>query len=272
MPIIKDQSSKFIIFFLSAAILISVTGCGKNTPTADELSKLTAKAILSDNADVYCEGECCAEGHIVLGNELSDNLLKIYALTMYGNYGFRNDIFIKVSGSGIVPAVLTFEKEGTDHKLQGIEYPQDGAEYRESIKRMFPLKYHMQVLHYSESHNASLESQEKRYAEKYLKSMKRDAEIGEFSDLNAVLLTDMGVDVEVSNKLIRDERLCQYPFWVGTAEFLENRKRYVRSLSLNEAAGQIIYRTTEKETGTITELFIFDADNGEELDLPYSSQ
>ena len=258
---------KKILFVLTAGLLLLLSGCGENAPSRETLSPLVAKAIIQDNENGYLEGECSAEGHMILGSSISGGNLKVYALTMYGNYGFQNGMFIKISGSGIIPAVLSFEKDGSDYKLLEIEYPQDGAKYTESIKRMFPLKYRSAALHCDSAYNGLL-SQERSYAEAYLKSIGRKAYIGEYRDLEIVLLTDLGVSVDVSNKLIRDERLGEYPYWIGTAEYLESGKRYVRSLSLDVAAGQIVYKTVEAESGETTESFVFDAVTGEEIVFP----
>ena len=263
----KKQFAKIILLVLAAAMLFSFSGCGENAPAKEMLSPLVAKAIIQDNENGYLEGECSAEGHMILGSSISGGKLKVYALTMYGNYGFQNGMFIKVSGSGVIPAVLSFEKDGSDYKLLKIEYPQDGANYTESIKRMFPLKYRSAALRCDSAYSGLL-SQERSYAEAYLKSIGRKAAIGEYRDLEIVLLTDLGVSVDVSNELIRDERLGEYPYWIGTAEYLESGKRYVRSLSLDEAAGQIVYKTVEAESGEPTESFVFDAVTGEELMLP----
>lgn len=260
----KKTIFKIILFVLTTGLLFSFSGCGKNAPTKEVLSRLTAEAILSDNTNAYREGECCAEGHVILGSRLSGRQLKIYALTTFGNYGFQNDMFIKLSGSGVIPAVLTFEMDGTDYRLLKIEYPKDGAEYTKSIKQMFPLKYRAAALFGDNAYNGMV-SQERCYAEAYLKSIGRKAEIGEFRDLDTVLLTDLGVSVEVSNKISCDKRLWQYPFWIGTSETVEDEKRYVRSLSYDEAAGQIVCKTVEEESGRTTEIFVFDAVTGEEL-------
>ena len=261
----KKLISKCLIAVLCLGLLLFVSGCGEKAPDGETLSRLVADAILSQNKDMYLEGECCGEGHSILGTDLSGKSLKVYALTMFGNYGFENDMFVKVSGSGVIPAVLSFEKNGDDYKLLKIEYPEDGANYSESIQRLFPKKYHAQVLSFDEAQNAALNQQERSYAEAYLKSIGREAAIGEFQDLNVVLLTDQGVDVEVSNRLISDPRLQNYPYWIGTNEFLSNGKRCVRSLSLDNSAGQILYETVEKDSGTVTERFVFDAATGEEL-------
>ncbi len=254
-----------LICVLSLGIFCSLTGCGQNAPSKKVLSQLVADAIISDNAG-WRDGECSAEGHKILGSGLSDGRLKIYALTTYGNYGFCNNQFIKISGTGVIPAVLTFEKDGADYTLLKVEYPKDGSEYTESIIKLFPLRYRLQALMAAVGgqYNA-LSAQERSYAEAYLKSIGRDAEIGEYKDLERTRLTEFGVSVEVSNKVFTDRRLSKYPSWLGTNETVENGKRYIRSKSLDRSAGQIIFKTVEAESDRVTEIFIFDASTGEEL-------
>ena len=260
----KKQISTIFVFSLIIGMFFSFSGCGKNAPAKEEISQLVADAIISSNANMYYKSECCGEGHRILGSDLSGYRLKVYALTTFGNYGFQNDMFVKVSGSGVIPAVLTFEKDGTGYRLLGIEYPEDGSEYGKSIKRMFPLKYRAAALNCDREYD-ELISQERKYAEEYLQSIGRDAEIGEYRDLNVVLLTDFGVSVEVSNQLSCDKNLGEYPYWIGSSEYLENGIRYVRSLSYDENAGRIIYSTAEKGTGEVTECFVFDAATGEPI-------
>lgn len=252
-----------IIIALVAGLIPALSACGGSAPSEEELSAMVAEAVISGNEGSYLQGECCGEGHIVLGSKLSGDRLKIYALTMFGNYGFRNDMFIKVSGSGVIPAVLTFERVGEEFRLLEIEYPQDGAGYVKSIKRMFPLKYRAAARYPGNRENEDMVAQERSYAEAYLESIGRDAKIGDYRDLNVVLLTDLGVSVEVSNELTCDKLLWQYPYWIGTIETLEDGKRYIRKLFFNEAEGKIIYETYEKESGTVTESFVYDADTGE---------
>ena len=260
----KRTISAFLIIAMSVGLLTSLSACSAGTPSDEVLSSLVAEAVLSDNENGYYEGECSSEGHKILGSSVSGNELKVYALTMYGNYGFQNDMFIKVSGSGVIPAVLTFEKDGEEYRLLDVEYPRDGAEYTKSIKRMFPIKYRSAALHADNAHD-ELKTQEQSYAEAYLESIGREAVIGEYGDLNAKLLTDVGVSVDVSNQLNSDINLGEYPFWLGTEEYLKNGIRYVRSTSYDEEAGQIVYHTYEKDTGVVIECFVFDAVTGDSL-------
>ena len=263
----KRVISVILIFVVTVGLSISLSACGTTALSNEVISPLVAEAVLSDNVGRYYDGECSGEGHKVLGCSISGNELKVYSLIMYGNYGFQNDMFIKVSGSGVIPAVLTFEKNsGEEYKLLGIEYPRDGAEYTKSIRLMFPLKYRSAALHSDNAYD-ELKNQEQSYAEAYLESIGREAVIGEYGDLNARLLTDVGVSADVSNQLCCDKNLGAYPFWLGTEEYLENGIRYVRSLSYDEEAGQIIYMTYEKESGTVIEKFVFDAVTGEPLEI-----
>lgn len=260
----KKIVSAIFLLALSAGLVLSLSGCGEAAPSGEELSALVSEAILSDNASGFADGECSAEGHRILGSSLSGDRLRVYALTTYGNYGFRNDMFIKISGTGVIPTVLTFEKNTADWELADIEYPRDGNEYVSSIKRLFPLKYRFAALHPGDKAYDEISAQERCYAEAYLESIGREAEIGEFRDLNTVLLTDLGVSVDVSNELSCDKRLWQYPWWIGTIETPENGTRYIRSLSYDEEAGLIIYETAEKESGSVTERFVFDSATGKE--------
>lgn len=55
----------------------------------------------------YLEGECIAEGHIILGYDDSDETkTKIYAFTMFGWYSFENNNFVKTVGNGFIPVIL----------------------------------------------------------------------------------------------------------------------------------------------------------------------
>ena len=262
----KRVISVILIFVVTVGLSVFIYACGTTALSNEVISPLVAEAVLSDNAGRYYDGECSGEGHKILGFSVSDNTLKVYSLTMYGNYGFQNDMFIKVSGSGVIPAVLTFEKNGEEYKLLEIEYPRDGAEYTKSIKQMFPLKYRSAALH-SDNAYYELKSQEQSYAETYLESIGREAVIGEYGDLNAKLLTDVGVSVDVSNQLCCDKNLGAYPIRIGTAEYLEGGKRYVRSLSYNDEENKIVYMTYKKESGTVIEKFVFDAVTGEPLEI-----
>lgn len=204
-------------------------------------------AFLKDNQTRYLSGECTGEGHIILAQKERSGVTTVYALTMYGEYGFENGNFVKVSGSGTIPAVFTFK--GSDGALvcTKIEYPEDGSENTKSIKKMFPSKYQDRALSPSDNDMQGLQAQERAYAASYLKKIGRDAVIGDYGDFEHTLLTDVGVSVDVSNS-INDKLFANYPMWIGNREALENGVRYVYEMSYNKEAHEIDF--TKYEYGT----------------------
>lgn len=82
---------------------------------------------------------------------------------------------------------------------------------------------------------------------------------------NAVLSENAGAYYDGECTAEGHKILGAYPFWVGTTEYLKDGVRYVRSVSYDEDAGQIVYSTAEKETGEIIECFVFDSFTGEPL-------
>ena len=217
---------------------------------------------LTSRGNHYLEGECFAEGHIILGTGKKVDATKIYALTMIGHYGFQNDNFVKVSGTGVIPAVVTL---GSNNDVS-IEYPKDGNYYAPSIREMFPLKYHTRIFSGRESDRKTLKKQERAYAKEYLSRIGRKAEIGDYGDFEHTLLTDLGVSVEVSNKL-EDfyKKHSNYPYFIGTQEYIENNLRMVYQMSYDENQKEIKFIKHAYNSGEILEQFVMDATTGDSL-------
>lgn len=184
---------------------------------------------------------------------------------MFGEYGFENGNFVKVSGSGIIPVVFTFTNSENGLVCTKMEDPEGGARYGDSIRRMFPSEYWDRVLSPSDSVQQELKSQERAYAASYLKEIGRDAVIGNYGDFEHVLLTDVGVSVEVSNS-INDKQFSNYPMWIGNREALENGIRYVYEMSYKEIEHEITFKKYDYNTKTIVELTRIDSVTG--LQLP----
>lgn len=221
---------------------------------------------LSDTSNRYLGDECFGEGHIILGTEKNDHSTKIYTLTMVGYYGFVNNNFEKISGSGIIPAVVTL-KNNNDVT---IEYPKDGAYYSSSIKEMFPLKYHSRIFGSNDSDSKddrkNLTEQERAYAKEYLKKIGRKAEIGDSSDFDHILLTDLGVSVEVSNELEDFYKAhSYYPYFIGTKEIIEDDVRKVYEMSYHEKQKEIKFTKYTYDAKEIVEQFVFNSITGEKI-------
>ncbi len=217
---------------------------------------------LSTTSNHYLEGECFGEGHIILGTEEDGNATKLYALTMTGHYGFQNENFVKVSGTGVIPAVVTLSSNND----VSIAYPKDGSYYVSSIKEMFPSKYHNRIFDDRDSDRKVLTEQERAYAKEYLSKIGRKADIGDYSDFEHTTLTSLGVSLEVSNGLEDFYKAhSYYPYFKGTKEIVEDGVRMVYEMSYHEALKEIRFRKYTYETKEVVEQFVFDSLTGEQI-------
>ncbi|MCK9217911.1 MAG: M56 family metallopeptidase [Firmicutes bacterium] len=214
---------------------------------------------LSDASNRYLGDECFGEGHIILGTEKDGDTTKIYTLTMVGYYGFVNNNFEKASGTGVIPAVVTLK----NNKDVTIEYPKDGSYYASSIKEMFPLKYHSRIFGGNDSDRKNLKEQERVYAKEYLSKLGRKADIGDYGDFEHILLTDLGVSVEVSNGLEDFYKVhSYYPYFIGTKEIIENSVRMVYEMSYDESQKEIKFTKYTYDTKEVVEQFVFNSITG----------
>lgn len=217
---------------------------------------------LTSRKNSFLEGECFAEGHIILGSDDSSaDKTKIYALSMIGWYGFENNRFVKVSGSGVVPVVVTLDRS---NKVEA-EYPLDGGDYNASIRELFPEEYHARIFGHTDADHESLKKQEQKYAEEYLAKIGRDAKIeDEDTPMYYTLLTDAGVSVEVSNNLeVFYKAHSYYPSFIGTCERLENDVRMVYEMSYHENEDEIRFTKYKYDTKETVEQFVVNAKTGE---------
>ena len=234
----KKRFKRVALPLIAVVVGLSMAACTASSQNngADDISQTfdaaVSSALLSDEIKgQYAEGECAAEGHIILGSEeTADGVVKVYALTMTGNYGFINDNFEKVSGTGIIPAVITLREQAGSYESEGIEFPLDGSLYAGSVKEMFPAQYVERAMKQDDADRTELQQQESAYAAAYLKKIGREAAIGDHRDFEHVLLTELGVSVEASNRIVEMKELGDYPYWVGTQEYLRDGVRYIYSM------------------------------------------
>ncbi len=227
---------------------------------ADSLDKAVSKAILEQNATKKSFGECPAEAHLIFGTREKGDIVTVYMLEQYFVYGFEDGWFIEQSGHSI-PAVMRFEKRDGEYIFLDVEYAESGSEHIKSIKRMFPKIYEHRVTNLSEKETEQLGQQSRAYAEAYLASIGREAPIGDYSDLNAVLLTDLGVSVEVSNKL-NGLKVNYNTGKVGWYERIEDGVRYVYRTSYAQEQKLIVYTKENYETKEVVEKIEVDALTG----------
>lgn len=113
--------------------------------TVDPLDTAVSAAILEHNKKGYHSGDFACESHVVLATEGSGpaggnqtDIVTVYAMVLYQEYGYSGGAFSQVGGSHI-PTALTFHVSG-DGKYTLTEYwiPRDGSYYAPDIKEKFP--------------------------------------------------------------------------------------------------------------------------------------
>ena len=238
---------------------------GKDTTT--DWDTLVSDTIFSENQGKYTGEECSGEGHLILQIQEDGEHTKLYVLTMYGEYQFQDGNFVKEAGTGVIPAVITCaKKQYGEYLAESFEVPEDGGGYVESIHRLFPEDLWEICISPADEIRETLEAQERRYASDYLKTLGREAVIGEYGDFSHPLLTEEGVSVEVSNRLGGEKILAPYPFWIGSVERLEDGVRYEYRVELKKEEGRICYTKTNSESGEVAEEYVFDAQTGDRLE------
>lgn len=222
----KKYSSKIYLGLIVVCIIIISLFVGylskdeNEEIVASDLNVAISQAIISNNEGGYKDGETVAEGHIILGtSEESENIV-IYALTTYGEYGFENNIFTKISGTGIIPTRIEFNKDNDGYSLVEYIEPKDGSKYMESIKEMFPKNLVNKAINPTDSDTEKCHEQEYQYANEYLTSINRMAEV----NLNVDKKLD-NMNTECSNTFI--DLYHEYPYWIGTQEKIEHNVRFV---------------------------------------------
>ena len=95
-------------------------------------------------------------------------------------------------------------------------------------------------------------------------------EIGDYGDFEHTLLTDEGVSVDVSNKMLDVqsgdgfEFFC--PMWIGEREVLDENVRYTYKTEYDQKNKQIIFSKVLYETGEVLETSTYDATTGDKVD------
>ena len=239
-----------------------------NTMVTD-LETAVSQAILNREKGRYSDGECAAEGHIIFGNEdkvdaTTNNVLEtyVYALVSYGEYGFENGIFTKVSGSMAIPTKLTFARDGEGvYSLVAYEVTEDGSRYEQSVKDMFPSDIANRALKYTDSDRDELIAQEIKYVKAYLANVRSNAEVEQ-----NVPKTLANMNTEASNALL--DLFYEYPYWIGTDEKIENGVRYVYEKQWEDKGngnGIVTFRKYEYDSKDVVEETIIEV-IGDKLD------
>lgn len=259
---------KRLTLLLCALVLcLTMAACGAAAPaeegetTALALPETLVSQVLLDRASSgYMEGECAAEGHIILDTVREDDVWQVYTLASVGQYGFCSGHFEKISGSGAVPTRFTISQDEEGNYLcDQVWEPTDGNLYPDSIKETFPMGLWLTALNGHEKYD-KLQKQERVYAQTYLESIGREAPVGSYGDFEHPLFTENGMSVEVSNALLTIEKLYPFPMHMGNVERVEDGVRVVYETAWNhqgDGVGTAIYTKYEYDTNQVLQQYVF---------------
>ena len=262
------MSLKHLSLLLCSLVLgLTMTACGAVQPgqTAGaeplELPETLVSQVLLDQASSgYMEGECAAEGHIILDTVQEEDFWQVYTLASVGQYGFCSGHFEMISGSGAIPTRITIGRdENGNYYCHGVWEPEDGSYYADSIKETFPRKLWGKAMNGHERYG-ELKEQKEAYAQAYLESMGREAPVGDHGDFEHPLFTENGMSVEVSNALIAIEKLYPFPMHIGNEERIEDGVRYVYETAWaheGNGVGTATYTKYEYDTNQVIQRYVF---------------
>ena len=259
---------KHLTLLCCALVLcLTLAACGAAAPAGTggaeplELPETLVSQVLLDQASSgYLEGECVAEGHIILDTVREEDFWQVYTLASVGQYGFCTGHFEKISGSGAIPTMLTIgQEENGTYYCHGVWQPMDGNLYADSIKETFPRSLWNKALGADERYG-ELKDQEQVYAQAYLESIGREAPIGSYGDFEHPLFTEQGMSVEVSNALLTIEKLYPFPMYIGNEERIEDGVRYVYETAWDHegaSVGTVAYTKYAYDTEDVVERYVF---------------
>lgn len=268
----RKQMTVLVTVLVTACLCVLLSACGKSGENAQPhkvtkaLDKAVGTAIIDEHKSKFYEGECPAEGHVILGADEKDEKVTVYLLYDFSYFGFENENFVEISGCSSA-AVMTFKNDGKYTFIKA-EYPADGTEMEQSVKKLFPKKYQSRIFNESSEDVTNIKKQCYTYAQAYLKKIGRTAQIGEHRDFSYTLLENVGISTEVSNKLLEvyAKNGISFPSYIGTFERLGGSVRYVYKTSYLESTGNILYTKEEYGANKIVEMYLIDGKTGEMLD------
>ena len=231
------------------------------SPTDTTIDGKAYRYVAVTDTEEFYNSECLGEGHIILGNNVKDGTVEVYALCSLAGYGFRNGMLVDNTGSSSVPTLITFEKtDSGEYIYKDTLHSEDGGHFASSVRAMFPAALAEKAISAQgdEKIHASLQQQCDEYAAAYLKVLGRDAKISSYRKQNFKMLSDHGVSADVENKLCELHR--EYGFYLGNFEKLEQDGRYVYSMLWDgddNGSGTVTYTKSRYDTDEVVEKFSY---------------
>ncbi len=233
------------------------------------LDDAISSAILKTNSANFAQGELEAEGHILMDSEEDGAQIKAYILSMFGEYEFENGNFVKCSGTGVIPAVVTFVlNDAKEFTLVSYEEPEDGSNFVPSVKALFPEDLWARCITIEDEDRNELTKLERGYAEEYVSSIGREnAGVGDYADFEYIYDGEYGISDEAGNKLLdalnSNNFIKNCPMWYGDREVIEEGIRYKYSKTYDKTDNKVIFSKNNYDTDEVVESAEYSAKTGE---------
>lgn len=271
---LKYKKPAVIVVIISVILSVLIAVCVLTDPESEltqanaDIDAAVSQAILDINSERNWAGECFTEGHIIFGVSEDEKNCKVYMVERFSSFGFENGWFMS-QGGHTVPCVMTFKVTDNGYVYDDVEYAEDGSGNASSIKAMFPEEYESRALSITENESNLLWQQCVKQAESYLEKIGREAKVGAYGDVEHILFTDLGVSVDVSNK-ISNMRLA-YNCSIGYYEKVEDNIRYVYRTAFLQEENVILFTKEVYGTNEVVERIEVDSLTGNVIAVNESS-
>jgi len=236
----------------------------KSSLETDPLSEAIREAIVEANEGSYLPGECHGVGFKIIETFEEDDILSVYALTEYIEYGFQDNVFVNISGTNPKVFMRFHVTENNNYELlfyTRLDLLSDLSE-EELEELMQPLIDTGNDYLYTEQDIQEIRAQADEEAAEYLRSINRTADIDVRQSHEGQLLEEIISDESLLQELFKNDELGYYPDWLGTSERIENGERYIYETAFDRERQEIIYTKMEYDTNMIVKEIIVDVQNG----------
>lgn len=181
----KKFFKTYILIILILMPIISA-GCNNSKLTNNKNIEPESKKVINEVITTYIttyyshiltNTDKVFEAHKIYTIEQKNGLINVYIYTLFKGYSFANGKFSSSQG-GSNPAVIVLSKNNGKFTVVKFKQPEDGDEYRTSIKKMFPPKYAEEVMK-DTGRDLGLETQIKLEAKEWLKTQGRSESLSE---------------------------------------------------------------------------------------------
>lgn len=227
----KKPALWLIIISLVICVVVGIGFLTNQPYKADEkLDNAISELILFETSRSYFSVEDYAitqgEGHVLFGEERSENSVTVYGYFSHCCFGFIDGVLTNRAGSaGHSAFAATFDITEEGYQNGSLWLPDDGSLNWPSIEEKFPDKYERKVENFRDFE--TLEKQERAYAKSALGELGIECKILDYSELTHQTLVD-------DESLDFFKGISGYPDWIGSILRFENGVGFVYSTSYDQ--------------------------------------